>query len=88
MRQPYYLHNVAHFDQPQLRNAMTDRQSLSSIAHDTPTIGHDAMVPPMQPELEWAELLLKMSNIPVVIQDYENVKFFTINCGTYDRFQH
>jgi hypothetical protein len=88
MRQPNYLHNGAHFDQPQLRNAMADQQSLSSITHDAPTIRHDAMVPPMRPELELAELLLEMAQITVVTQDYGNGKSFTIDSGTYNRFQH
>jgi hypothetical protein len=88
MRQPNYLHNGAHFDQPQLHNVMADQQSLLPIAHDAPTIGRDVMVPHVQPELESAELLLEMAQIPVVTHDYENGKSFTINYGTYDCFQH
>jgi hypothetical protein len=56
---------------------------------DAPNIGRDAMVPPVRPELESAELLLEMAQIPVVTtQESQNGKSFTIDSVTYDRFQH
>jgi hypothetical protein len=43
------------------------------------SLGHDVMVPHVRPQLESAELLLKILNIPVVTQDYENGKSFIHN---------
>jgi hypothetical protein len=59
-RQTNYLHNGAHFDRRQCRNAMAYPQGLWPIADGAPIEGHDVTALLVQ-----AESLLEMSQIPV-----------------------
>ncbi len=76
MLQTYYLHNGAHFDGAPLSDNMADRQSLRPFDHDAPVDGDGAMASPVRDELDSAELLLEMSQIPVVTQESQEGESF------------
>jgi hypothetical protein len=76
MRQTYYLHNGAYFNHQRLHNTMAGQQGIWPISHDAPVEGHDATTLPLQVKLDSAELLLEMSQIPVVTQESQNGKYF------------
>jgi hypothetical protein len=48
---------------------MADQQGLWQISLDAPIEDHGAMTLPLQVELDSAELLLEMSQIPIVSQN-------------------
>jgi hypothetical protein len=75
MLQTYYLHNGAHFDCQQLLNVMADQQSLWPISDNAPIVGPGLPAIPVQDKLGSAELLLEMSDIPVVTQNTQEREF-------------
>jgi hypothetical protein len=76
MRQTNNLHNGAHFYRRQLRNGMSNEQSLSSISHNAPIVGHGATTLLVGDKLATAEMLFQMSQNAVVTQESQNGKSF------------
>jgi hypothetical protein len=79
MRQTNYLHNGAHFPwPPYCHNMLADQQSLQPIPDNTPVDGHGVMALPMWVELQLAELLLEMAQIPAVTQNSQGGMSFYV----------
>jgi hypothetical protein len=76
MRQTNYLHNGAHFDGAQHRDNMADRHGLLTIPDDDPVEGHGATALPLLDELQAAELILEMAQIPLVTQESQEGESF------------
>jgi hypothetical protein len=68
MRQTYYLDNGTYFDGPLHRNAMSNSHRLLPNANDAPIEGRDVITLPVRNDLQSAELLLEITQIPVATQ--------------------
>jgi hypothetical protein len=55
---------------------MSDQQSLWPFSHDPSVVGHGAAATPVRTKLDLAQLLLRMSEIPVVTQNTQQGEFF------------